>query len=347
MISSRKSLLLASGFAVALGGSANGAITSILLTSDDLGLGSSKINHDKNGKAIEDDRIGKLVTSSADNVGSILSIQTDNLAGPGTALEPLLATVTARTHLDIVNNLPLGGHSLYAGAITLTNDSGDIEKDGLGVRTFGIDLDPLSPDYARRYKNPAYVNLTGNPNGYQMEGSKEVSGGVNNSDFEAWILGQPAVPGNEPPHVDEEVIFDINDAALIVPADSVNVLITKIKAGADDLFDVAVDVTITMVGGEVISNSYIPSVGSFPGIFSQPDPTKDYLNIDFSGIAGVDPGDLVDSFVIGARDDPADPENGTDEHFLIHGFTVDIVPEPAAFTLLATGMGLVFGRRRS
>ena len=70
MLSSKKTMLLASGFAVALSGSANAAVTSILLTTDDLGLGSSDINHDKNGTAIEDDRPGKLVTSSANNIGS-------------------------------------------------------------------------------------------------------------------------------------------------------------------------------------------------------------------------------------------------------------------------------------
>ena len=72
------------------------------------------------------------------------------------------------------------------------------------------------------------------------------------------------------------------------------------------------------------------------------------IEIDFSGIPELQPGDLVDSFVIGARDESADPEAETDEHFLINGFTVDAtpVPEPAALALLATWMGLILGGRR-
>lgn len=344
MISSKKSLLLASGFTVALSGSADAAITSILLTSADLGLGGSAINSDKNGTAIDDDVAGKLVTSTDQNVGSVLSIQTDNLAGPGTALAPLLATVTARTHMDIVSSLP-AGFDFQAGAITLTKDSIDLEKSGLGVRAFGIDLS-AGANRGKRYSNPAFVTA-GNPSGFQLEGSKEVSGGVEQTDFELWAAGQDPVPGNTPPHVDEDVSFDINDAELNVPADSVRVLITKIKAGNDNLFDVAIDVTINLVGGGVISNSYIPTAGAFPGIFSQVG-ALDILEIDFSGIAGT-AGFNVDSFTIGARDDPADGPAETDEHFLIHGFTVDatLVPEPAAFALLTAGMGLIASRRRT
>jgi len=341
MALANKSLLVASGLAVALGSHANAAVTSITLTTDALGLGSTDINYAKNGSAVEDDRPGKLVTSSVQNIGSVLTIQTDNLAGPGTLTEPLLATVTARTYMDVTNNLP-GGADIYAGVITLTADSGALEDDGLGLRAFGIDTTNGSPNFGKRYQNPAYVSA-GNPNGYQMEGSKEVSGGVDTTDFNDWVGGQPGIPNNEPPHVDEDVTFDINDAELEVDVDSVSVLLTNIKAGSDNLFDLAVDLTVNLVGGGTFFSTY-ERVGDFPGIFSQFG-SDDIIEIDFSGLGLTG---NVDNFTIGARDDPADAPKETDEHFLINGFTVDAVPvpEPASAALVAAGLGLALGRRR-
>ena len=327
-----------------LGRVASGAMVTIFLTSDDLGLGSSDINQAGNGSAVEDDRPGKLVTSATANVGSVLTIQTDNLAGSGTILHPLLATVMAHTYMDVKDNLPPGA-DIHAGVITLTRNSGETKNDGLGARAFGIDT-RAGATFAKRYTNPAFVSPR-NPNGYQMEGSKEISGGVGARDFAIWLLGQTGsgIPGNNPPHVDEEVIFDMNDVELNIRADSVRTLLTRIKAGSDNLFDLGIELTINLVGGTSISRSY-GRILLAPDVFSSPG--AGIIEIDFSAASlGLGPTDLIDSFVIGARDDTIDPEAGTDEHFRIHAFTADVtrVPEPTTLALLVLGV-LALPRRR-
>ena len=60
-----------------------------------------------------------------------------------------------------------------------------------------------------------------------------------------------------PPHVDEDVFFDFNNAELLVPAESINLILTKIKAGSpNDVMDLALNVMIALVGGTIISDSY-------------------------------------------------------------------------------------------
>ena len=329
---------------------------SITLNSDALGLGSDDINYASNDSAVEADRAGKLVTSLAANVGSVLTIETTGLAGPGDATNPLLVTVTARTYMDVQINLP-AGYDFQAGIITLTNDGGEIWKEGLGVRAFGIDL-AAGPNFARRYVNPDYVAT--NSHGFQMEGSKEVSGGkeVSNDpdvDVTAWDYfagNRDAVPSNSPPHVDEDVTFDFNNAAVAVPAESIKVLLTKIKAGSDeDPFDLALDLKINLVGGTCITKSY-DYLSEATDVFSLPtDATlvghkEGVIVVDFSGASlGLEATDIIDSFVIGARDDPADDPKGTDEHFLINGFIAEI-PEPTTLSLLVLGGLSILARRR-
>ena len=102
----------------------------ITLTTGQLGLGGSNINHTGNDSAVGADITGKLVTSATNNVGSVLTIQESGVAGPGTGSDPLLVTVTARSHLDIQTNLP-AGYDIHGGVITLTADNGkDWEKKG-------------------------------------------------------------------------------------------------------------------------------------------------------------------------------------------------------------------------
>ena len=169
---------------------------SIELTTDALGLGSTEINYAGNDSAVEADRPGKLVTSTTANVGSVLTIQTNGLAGPGDLQNPLLVTVTARTHMDVKTGLP-GGYDFQAGVITLTGKDNDVPEEGLGVRGFGIDLDPASPAYARRHVNPSHTGT--NVHGFQMEGSKEISGGVDEEAWADFIAGRPIPPKNTPP----------------------------------------------------------------------------------------------------------------------------------------------------
>ena len=301
---------------VVLGGlPAQADMTSIKLTSDALGLGSVKINDAGNDTYVEGDRPGKLVTSTADNIGSVLYIQSNNLAGGGSTTDPAphpvsnLVTVTARSHMDVQDDLP-ENYDVHAGVITLTshNTSKDeLSKEGLGVRAFAIDSST-----GRRYDD-------GEGKGFITEGSKHVSGGVDVTSWLDFLSGNPSPPHNSPPHVDEDVLFNFNNDLFFVAADSVKVLLTDIKAGSGP-FDLALDLTIDLVGGSRVKMSY-DYLSDAPDVFSLYSTYDNVIEVDFSGDSlGLSSTDLIDSFIIGARDDPADGPKETDEHFFINGF---------------------------
>lgn len=182
--------------------------TSIGLTSGKLGLGNIEIN---GGKTVNADIASKLITSSVVGHGSILYVRTNGLAGQGS---DLLATITAKSHLDTVGGP--GDH--YAGAIYMTKDGGG----GLGVRAFSTDnvgLRLMSGGLAK------------------IEGSKGVSGGNGYATF------NPSKP-NGAPHVDEAVYFDYNSAAN-VGAKGLEVTLNGFKSGNKVYFK------ITTAGGKV------------------------------------------------------------------------------------------------
>jgi len=86
-------------------------------------------------------------------------------------------------------------------------------------------------------------------------------------------------------------------------------------------------------------------------VFSLYSTYSDVIKVDFGAPSlGLLSTDMIDSFIIGARQDPADPLKETDEHFLINGFYADaeVVPVPSAVLLGAIGLGFSgwLGRRK-
>ena len=330
---------------IILGGlPAKADLTTIELTADGLGLalwtgkdGDKGINYEGNDSYVEADRPGKLETSTLNNVGSVLYIQSDGNAGQS----DLLVTVTARSHLDIQTGLPTG-YDIHGGVITLTpGGTGSPSNQGLGVRAFAIDSST-----AARYDD-------GTGNGFRMEGSKEISGGVDVTSWADFVAANPSPPKNSPPHVDEDVLFNFNNDLYNIAAGSVNVLLTKINAGSShNPFDLAIDLKIDLVGGGLLEATYDPLSGAPSGLFSVYEEGgttyPDVIKLDF-GALGLGSA-FIDSFTIAARDDSVDPDRETDEHFLINGFyaDVEVVPVPGAVILGVIGLGFSgwLGRRK-
>lgn len=325
-----------------------GGLTTIELTSNALELGSTAINHAKNDNAVEADRDGKLITSTDPDVtgiGSILYIQSNGLAGQGDGTNELFVTVTARTHMSVQTGVP-NDSDIHAGVIALTNNDNNLAKEGLGVRAFAIDT-AAGDNYGKRYVNPNYIGINGH--GFQMEGSKEVSGGDGITTWANFVGDNGDPPSNNPPHVDEDVKFDFSTENYFVEADSIKVLLTNIKAG-DNPFDLALDVTINLTNGTSFFESYA-YLSDAPDVFSFHPGYTDVIEMDIGSIItaeGLPQGLLIDSFIIGAREDPADELKETDEHFYINGFTsnFEVVPEPATIALLGMGFLPLLHRRR-
>ncbi len=290
---------------------------SVKLTTDALGLGSSNLN---GGGTVDPDMPG-FYTSSVTGQGSILTVQTNGLAGNGTTANPLFATITSRTHLDTLYGLPRTNDYL-AGALYITKENDktpDGKDEGLGVRAFTVDDLGL-----RRLDSATGLAL--------IEGSKHVSGGTGPDSY---------IPGgaNGAPHVDEDVKFEFN-SAFQVEAPSVEVLLSR-YASSD-----IVDLHIDLASGRAIDLPFLDTTNS--AIFEQIGGSKDNLwKLKFSGISQLQAGEGIDSFTIRANDDNPYCPSETAEHFFITGFTIDaeVVPEPATVALLCFGV-MIMARNR-
>jgi len=150
-------------------GSFNSTDVSINFNSTALGLGAGPINDGGDGSAVVDADVPGLVTGAVGSgIGSVLSVQESGVAGPGSVLDPLILTVTAKSHLDtLIPSWP----DWNAGVLYITEETERDKNEGLGVRAFTVD-----PATGQRVLEPS----TGRA---RIEGSKEISGGTETFDI--------------------------------------------------------------------------------------------------------------------------------------------------------------------
>lgn len=262
----------------------------IKLTTNSLGLGSTDLN---SGSVKSADVPGKFITSKTTGQGSILSVQRSGLAGPGTASDPLLCTITAHTHLDTVSGLPVP-NDYQAGIIYMTAESStlpDGANEGLGVRAYTCASNAL-----RTFSGGLEA----------IEGSKEISGGTGPT---AW---NPSTP-NGAPHVDEDILFTFANPV----GSGIVVTLSEVPTGGK------INLDVYIAGGGHLTKAAIgpPGLG-----WSSLGNSVWNLDISQLGLVGSDASFSVQSFSIRAIDNnPASPK-GTAEHFLIAGFKVSSPP---------------------
>ena len=296
----------------------------IKFTTDALGFGNSDLNR---GGTIDADMPG-FFTSPVTGQGSVLQVQSNGLAGFGTATNPLLVTVTAKTHMDVEFDLP-SVHDYQAGILYISKEgtkTPDGKDEGLGVRAFTVDSQT-----ACRELDP----VTGEPL-MTIEGSKDVSGGSDNPSYDS---EKP----NGPPHVDEAVNFDFNPQ-LFVEAKSIELFLSKFSA--EDV----IDVQIKLVSGLYIELESLRAIDT--SLFEQIGGSKDKLwKFKFSGIDQLGQGGLIDSFSIRANDKSLSGciTTGTSSHLMISGMNVGVnaVPEPATILILGFSSLMLFIKSRT
>ena len=361
-------MMMVLGILVALPcASTQAATISVALTTDELGIdGFSGSDYNKD-KVADVGVPGEIWMRTTTGEGNILKVTKSGQAGLGTGANPLLVTITAQGHLDVVSGLPTVDHDFYTAGIYLSEDknAGSLKDEGLGVRAVVVEKVDAPADPGGWTLLRDLDDATGR---VRFEGSKDVSGGTDVDipgvfDAKHDPLDPDAEDLNKAPHVDEIVHFDFNTPDVPVSAKDTAVVLTKFKD--DDV----VNLHIELLSGEIIDLDYI---GIPDDCVQAIDAGDDVWQILFSQIAEIDDTDVLAAFSIRAVD-PADVGNlnpadngpkGTAEHFLIHGFTSETtippppefppddpdpesVPEPSTFLLFGLAGAAVHRRVRS
>ena len=276
---------------------AAGQVVSVKLTANALGFGAADQN---GGSVVQADLPGRLITSPVAGEGSILTVQQSGIAGPGTLLDPLLVTITSKTHLDTVSGLP-PVHDYLAGVIFLSDESNalpDGADEGLGIKAFKV------------VGATGLRELDGGTGRARIEGSKHVSGGTGPT---AYVAGNP----NGAPHVDESAHFEFNPL-LAVKAAQTEALLSVFES--TDVIDLRVE----LWSGAIIELNFLKG-GQTP-ILEAVDVGAKLWKVKLGQVPGVQATDILKSFSIRANDDNPQNPAGTAEHFFITGITSELIP---------------------
>jgi len=330
---------------------ASAAIIEANLTAEGLGLtNDSSVNINK-GSVVDADQAG-LITSPTIGMGSILTILDNGLAGNPGGNNSLFVTVTANSRTD---NFP-DAKDYQAGIIMLTKQENNNNKhadkgEGLGIRAFTVINGPAGD------ASTGLRQIDGVTGRAKIEGSKHISGGVENDPFDP----QNA---NDAEHVDEIVFFDFNYDQLNVDADSFVVRFSEMdKLDGQGRAKDHMNITLTLGDDTLITLSDISIADT--DLFSLAaggtlnDKVWD-LNFsginDYLGITALDDTDVLKQITVQSTEaylKNAQNNQWEKSHFFINTMSADVtdapaIPEPGTLGLiLAGGVAMIFRRSKS
>ena len=294
---------------------ASATAVSVNFTAPQLGLGDFAINR---GSTIDPDMPG-FVTSYDGGPGSILTIQTNGLAGDGTDEHPVFLTVTAKGHTNSLFG-SFGSDDYRRGVIYIPGKAkkkkhGDDE--GLGVRSRKVTVSAMGSERSS----------------VKIVGSKEVSPGRDHG----WSFGSYS---NWSRYDGEQINFEFAPGSY---ADVMTLGLRLNKLKKSDVFGLRIELAD---GADIDLTSLQVSNA---GVFEEIGNGRKMFKLNFSGIEGLNSGDMITGFSIGAGVVAQKDKAYTASHFLVAGLDyipMQPVPEPATAAILGMGVMFMFVRKK-